>query len=102
MGSGEAKIRGGVEFLEDGERALERGDSVRAFELLQGATRAGVPADRLHTLVTKFALAGRFTARQGEVLGWIEESLENATEPSVRATLLRAQRRCTCRRRNRG
>ncbi len=91
MGSGETKKRGGVELLEDGVRALRRGATSDAFELLKRATDEGVPDDQLHTLVTKFALAGRLVARQAEVLAWIEQALETTRDLAPRAALLRAR-----------
>ena len=90
MTTGDAKV-GGAELLDQGGVCLKAGDSAQAFELLQQAASVGVPEDRLHELVTQFALAGRFTTRQHEVLQWIEKSLTATTDVASRATLLRAQ-----------
>lgn len=81
----------GLEFLEAGEKALERGESREGYELLRQASELGVPADHLNRLARAFASAARYQSKQAEVLAWIENAMAGDHEPVLLAALHRAR-----------
>lgn len=92
MGDAPAKsAASGAELLAAGEQALERGESRKAFDLLQRAAQLGVEPPELHRLASSFAQAGRYLSRHADVLRWVEKSIEGAESAEHRVTLLRAR-----------
>lgn len=89
----------GLELLEAGEKALEQGDSLRGYQLLEQASQVGVESSQLHRLATAFASAARYQSRQPEVLDWIERLMLGGHEhdPIQSAALHRARVTVCCR-----
>lgn len=88
----------GRELLEAGEKALEQGDSLRGFELLERASTVGVESHQLHRLASAFASAARYQSRQPEVLDWIERLMlgDNEHDLAQSAALHRARIAVCC------
>ncbi len=81
----------GPELVAAGEEALARGESSRAFELLERASQADLDPSWFHRLASGFALAGRYQDRHADVLAWIEQAMDRYDNQLDRAKLLWAR-----------
>ena len=80
-------------LVAEGEAALGRDDAPEAFRVLGMAAEAWrlATADVVARLAAAYQSAARIAGEQANALTWIERVLPEASEPAVRAALLRAQ-----------
>jgi tetratricopeptide (TPR) repeat protein len=87
-----ASVGAGVDAaLAQGEAALARGDTQRAWEALSRIAEAPVPGPLLQRFAAAYATAGRYLIRQDDVLAWVERMIAQVVLPAPRAALLRAR-----------
>lgn len=77
--------------IEAAERALRAGSPEEARGHLELAIALGIPDDLILRFVAVFAQTNRFISRHRDTLAWLDSRLAQASDPPLRAVLLRAR-----------